>query len=87
VGGRRPRTLALSCVSSSNLIPTPAVKPEAERRQLEESREREFLREHGVKEEDLPKLTSQAVSNTCQSPNCRKLTSQPVSSVLAYPWC
>jgi hypothetical protein len=65
VGGRRPRTFALSCAISSNSNPKPAVKPEAERRRLEESREREFLREHGVKEEDLPKLTSQAVSNTC----------------------
>lgn len=38
------------------------VKPEAERRRLEEMREREFLRAQGVAEEDLPKLTSQFVS-------------------------
>ena len=44
--------------------PEPAVKPEAERRRLEESREREFLIDCGVSEEDIPKLTSQAVSNS-----------------------
>jgi hypothetical protein len=74
VGGRRLRTFALSCAILSTSKPGPAVKPEAERRRLEESREREFLREHGVKEEDLPKLTSQAVSNICA--DLHKLTGQ-----------
>ena len=55
---------ALGCDVLSPLDSEVAVKPEAERRRLEETREREFLREQGVKEEDLPKLTSQTVRNT-----------------------
>jgi hypothetical protein len=52
----------------------PAVKPEAERRRLEEMREREFLREQGVKEEDLPALTSQAVRTSVFVPSTHLVT-------------
>lgn len=37
------------------------VKSDAERRALEEKREREFLKSQGVAEKDLPALTSQDV--------------------------